>query len=278
MKSSAYNYMYVAVAPHAQIPLHSHDEWEISTVLYGRGRRTLGSSTTAFSLEEVVLVGPKMPHCWEFDSSCVDREGHIVNITIQFPTSFLQGLALAFPELEVEVLLSDPDSRIFVGEAADEMRSLMIKMRTSSQEKRVGMLSRIIMLAATGDSHRTSWHEPNADQQRIQSLEAWMACNFVRRVRVDEAAAHVGMSRSSFCTWHKRATSLTFITALNQYRLQRVAALLSSHTSPVSEIAWTCGFQSIPHFNHLFRRQYGCSPEAYRASHFGTSSKTTTSE
>ena len=34
----------------------------------------------------------------------------------------------------------------------------------------------------------------------------------------------------------------------------------------VTDVAFATGFQSIPHFNHLFKRYTGLTPNGYRAS------------
>jgi AraC-like DNA-binding protein len=42
--------------------------------------------------------------------------------------------------------------------------------------------------------------------------------------------------------------------------------LLHDPSRRVTDVAFDAGFQSIPHFNHLFKRYTGLSPKGYRAS------------
>ncbi|MBL8026833.1 MAG: AraC family transcriptional regulator, partial [Fibrobacteres bacterium] len=51
---------------------------------------------------------------------------------------------------------------------------------------------------------------------------------------------------------------------INNLRMQRVARLLVSSSSNITEIAFECGFNNLSHFNALFMAAYGVSPRVYR--------------
>ena len=58
----------------------------------------------------------------------------------------------------------------------------------------------------------------------------------------------------------------TFTPLLNRECLALAAHMLCTQPQrAVSEVALCSGFNDISHFNHLFRRQYGSTPTAYRA-------------
>jgi AraC-like DNA-binding protein len=66
-------------------------------------------------------------------------------------------------------------------------------------------------------------------------------------------------------------TGSTFSENVNELRLQRAYALLSSapqRRERISDIALRAGFSDIAHFNRLFRRRFGDTPRAIRASQF----------
>lgn len=48
--------------------------------------------------------------------------------------------------------------------------------------------------------------------------------------------------------------------------MHRASELLHDPNRRISEAAFAAGFQSIPHFNHTFKRYTGLNPTAYRAS------------
>jgi len=63
----------------------------------------------------------------------------------------------------------------------------------------------------------------------------------------------------------KRATGLTFTEYVARVRIEKAKTLLLARNRRVSEIAYEVGFQSLTHFNRVFRQIVGQSPSNYRA-------------
>jgi AraC-like DNA-binding protein len=62
----------------------------------------------------------------------------------------------------------------------------------------------------------------------------------------------------------KKATGLTFTDYLSRVRIETAKNLLLNPNLRVSEIACEVGFQSLTHFNCVFRNLTGQSPSRYR--------------
>jgi len=60
---------------------------------------------------------------------------------------------------------------------------------------------------------------------------------------------------------HQGQTPTGFI---NDLRLQRASLLLASTMTPVGEIAYVCGFDSVSYFHRRFRQSFGRTPRAFR--------------
>jgi AraC-like DNA-binding protein/ligand-binding sensor protein len=76
----------------------------------------------------------------------------------------------------------------------------------------------------------------------------------------------VNMSSFYFCKTFKKATGLNFTDYLARMRIERAKELLLNPNARVSEIVFEVGFQSITHFNRIFKRHVGRSPSEYRQS------------
>jgi AraC-like DNA-binding protein len=59
---------------------------------------------------------------------------------------------------------------------------------------------------------------------------------------------------------------MTFSEYVARCHVDRARQLLHDPDLRVTEVAFAAGFQSIPHFNHTFKRYTGLSPKRYRAS------------
>jgi len=79
-----------------------------------------------------------------------------------------------------------------------------------------------------------------------------------------DVAKMVNMSTCHFCKMFKRATGMTFTAYLSLVRVAKAKTLLLNANLRVSEIAFEAGFQSLPHFNRVFRKLAGESPSQYR--------------
>jgi transcriptional regulator GlxA family with amidase domain len=62
----------------------------------------------------------------------------------------------------------------------------------------------------------------------------------------------------------KKSTGLTFTDYLSRVRVEKAKDLLMNPRLRVSDIAYMAGFQSLTHFNRLFRRLTGECPTCFR--------------
>jgi AraC-like DNA-binding protein len=67
-----------------------------------------------------------------------------------------------------------------------------------------------------------------------------------------------------FCKLFKKSTGLTFTEFLNRRRVEKAKNLLLNRNLRISEIAYESGFQSLTHFNRMFRKILGESPSDFR--------------
>lgn len=59
---------------------------------------------------------------------------------------------------------------------------------------------------------------------------------------------------------------MTFTEYVARSRVERASDLLAHPEKQIAESAFACGFESIPHFNRVFKKYTGFTPTQYRAS------------
>ena len=79
-----------------------------------------------------------------------------------------------------------------------------------------------------------------------------------------DVAKAVNTSTFYFCKVFKRMTGINFTDYLSRVRIERAKNLLLNPNLRVSEIAFEVGFQSLTHFNRVFKKIIGQSPTEYR--------------
>jgi AraC-like DNA-binding protein len=89
---------------------------------------------------------------------------------------------------------------------------------------------------------------------------------YSERLGVDDMAGAAGLSRAHFSREFRRAFGESPHAYLLTRRLERAATLLRMTDWTVAEVCVDVGLQSIGSFTTSFKRTYGQTPTAYRAS------------
>ncbi|MBS1887694.1 MAG: helix-turn-helix transcriptional regulator [Actinobacteria bacterium] len=89
---------------------------------------------------------------------------------------------------------------------------------------------------------------------------------YAEPLRVEEMAAAAGLSRAHFSREFRRAFGEPPHAYLLTRRLERAAALLRDTDRSVAEICLDVGLTSVGSFTTSFKRNFGRTPTAYRAS------------
>jgi AraC-like DNA-binding protein len=89
---------------------------------------------------------------------------------------------------------------------------------------------------------------------------------YFEALSVDDLARAAGLSRAHFSREFRRAFGEPPHAYLLTRRLERAAALLRTTDRSIAEVCLAVGLQSVGSFTTSFKRIYGLSPAAYRAS------------
>jgi AraC-like DNA-binding protein/ligand-binding sensor protein len=98
----------------------------------------------------------------------------------------------------------------------------------------------------------------------VRRARAYIAGHHADPITLHEIACAMHVSTFYFCKIFKKATGLTFTEYLGRIRIEKAKNLLLNPHLRVSEIAYTVGFQSLTHFNRIFREITGEAPTGFR--------------
>lgn len=83
-------------------------------------------------------------------------------------------------------------------------------------------------------------------------------------IALSDVAKAVHASTFHFCKTFKKATGFTFTQYVSLVRVAKAKHELANPQKRISEIAYEVGFQSLTHFNRIFRKITGQNPSEYR--------------
>ena len=99
--------------------------------------------------------------------------------------------------------------------------------------------------------------------ERMARARAYLETHFAETLTLDDLAARFGMAGQRFSYCFNRAYGIRPMSFLIALRLERAMQLLQTDML-VKDVARAVGYDDPLYFSRLFKRHYGCSPEAAR--------------
>ena len=96
----------------------------------------------------------------------------------------------------------------------------------------------------------------------LHRIIGWTEEHYMEPIRLEQAAAAIGFTRTYFCTWFRLNTGLTYVQYLNLLRVNNACRLLVQ-TESISSACYNSGFQDMSYFIQVFKKLQGCTPKTY---------------
>jgi transcriptional regulator GlxA family with amidase domain len=93
---------------------------------------------------------------------------------------------------------------------------------------------------------------------------AYIHEHFDQPIDRKELADYAGVSERHLNRCFTQEMGMTPLHYLNRYRIQQAKTLLEQGRLSITEIMCRVGFSESSHFAHVFRREVGLSPSAYK--------------
>lgn len=264
------------ILPHFYTHLHRHEEIQLTLILKGEGTLVVGNNMHPFSANQIYLIGANMPHVFKSDSSYFEHgsDKTVHSLTIFFNTQGKLASLFSLPELKSvysffssnysgfripQHAFADISGRILSIKYASGMDQLMQFFQLL---KSLTAIDHVDPLSNNVEPKDFSDHEG----MRISNIYNYIMQHYNRDLTLEEVAAAAYMTPPAFCRYFKKHTRVTFVTFLNEVRINEACKkLLEGKYDSVSSVAYDCGFNSITNFNRVFKSTTGKSPRAYTA-------------
>lgn len=106
--------------------------------------------------------------------------------------------------------------------------------------------------------------ESHAEPIAVVRAKTFIRENLQEDITLTDVAKAACTSTFYICKLFKRHTGLNLTEYISRLRVERAKELLHNPQARVSEIAYEVGFQSLTHFNRVFRAMVGVSPTCFR--------------
>jgi len=135
---------------------------------------------------------------------------------------------------------------------------------TSRKIESVSELLSIFAEHLSMKSNQIAVQGANSEPPVITRAKKYIEEHHTEDISLGEVAKSVHTSLYYFCKIFKKHTGLHFTEYVSRIRLEKAKNLLLNPNLRISEIAYEVGFQSLTHFNRVFKKIVGQSPTEYR--------------
>lgn len=252
---------------------HYHNNFEISFITEGNGKRIVADSIVDFSPGDLVILGPNIPHVWLADKDIMTPTARKLEMVyLQFTSDIFFPQMTCLPEFtNIKRALNNSERGIQItGHTLYEVSELMLQLPYMKKFERFLHLLKILDIIGrsysnihlASESYMKGRFRPV--NQRIEKVHDFLMTNYQNRINLSELANIVNMAEGSLCRMFRSTTGLSPFEYLNKIRIDFACKLLMDINLNISEISYDCGFLNISHFNKQFRKYTGLTPSLYR--------------
>ena len=161
-------------------------------------------------------------------------------------------------------LLLPPQGR---PESVDRVIILMKQLMDSEKRYHNPVLNRYLtgaILCELQGSMHSDRSQKGSSEQLVSDIDTYISWHLQENLRVSDLAAYFGYNSKYLTTLYHKHTGVALKSHLLSTKLSHAQALLTETTTPVSEIAYSLGWQDVHNFSNCFRVHTGMTPSAYR--------------
>lgn len=257
--------------PHLYNHLHQHPEIQLTVIRESHGTLVAGDYVGPFHAGDVFVIGSNQPHVFRNDEKFFKKRSRAVTITIFFDETTLGHSFWQLPEVKQlqqffktssggyritgkkKKLMGEKLSAIIQAEGIDKLILFLEILKQLGSKKEMQSLS-----APVFQRNIKSY-----DGNRLNKVLEFTFKEFHRNITLKEVASLANLTPEAFCKYFKTRTRKTYISFLNEIRINHACKLLLDDKQ-VADVCYDCGFSNLSNFNRTFKKINKVSPGEYR--------------
>ncbi|MGV8095491.1 MAG: helix-turn-helix domain-containing protein [Mangrovibacterium sp.] len=252
---------------------HYHNNFEISFITEGTGKRIVADSIEEFQPGDLVFIGRNLPHVWIADKETRTPSNRTLEMVfLQFTSNVLSPQLLALPEFaHVKRALEFSERGIqIVGQTLNEVSEIMLQLPYLESFERMLHFFKLMDIIGKSDSNIQLASKEymkmrfTTGNRRIAAIHDYLMNNYREDVDLKRLAALVSMAEGSLCRFFRMHMGMTIFEYLNKIKVELACKLLMDPDLKIVEVCLDSGFNNLSHFNKQFRKTTGVTPKEYR--------------
>ena len=257
--------------PHLYNHLHQHPEIQLTVIKESHGTVIAGDYVGPFHAGDVFVIGSNQPHVFRNDEKFFKKKSKAIAITIFFDQT---TLGEKFWQMQETKSLQQ-----FFNNSTGGFRIIGKKKKLLSEKlfniaNAEGIERLIIFLEIINELKSRKELQPLSkpiiqrniktyDGNRLNKIIEFTFREFQRIITLNEVAALANLTPEAFCKYFKTRTRKTYVSFLNEIRINHACRLLTEEKS-IGDICYDSGFTNLSNFNRIFRKIRKMSPGEWR--------------
>ncbi len=254
--------------------VHFHNAYEIALILKGKGKRIVGDNIDYFSDNDIVLIGPNLPHVTSNHRlyNSAKKINDLSAIVVYFnPNWFTQNILTSSDFTKINQLIDKMSRGVEVlGNTKKKVTNSLKELKSLQGLGKVIKLWEVLYLISESEEYKclaSESYSSNPMQQqtdRLDKVHQYVKNRYADLIKLADISAVVNMTPSSFCKYFKSNTGKTFTDYINEVRIGQACKLLYNFEMTISEVCYSCGYNNLTNFNRNFKRYTKRTPSEYR--------------
>ena len=251
---------------------HIHKFYEILYVYSGERTITINNSlTSTLDMNNIAFVRP-----YQFHKTETNKGTPYKRILINFTYDFIktdddilnQKMLVCFNSQNSTVSFNPSQIR----DINEIFQKILYEYNSNSDDFAMhiikNLLSQLLLTASRSFSSKDAGNHSQLTvspyYSDIYKISEYVKNNYSNKLTLDILSQEFNMSKFTISREFSKVMGCSFPTYLNNLRIRKSINLLINTKDKITTIAHECGYDSIKHFNRIFKSQFDISPSEYR--------------
>ena len=233
---------------------HYHNNFEISFITEGSGKRIVADSIEEFQPGDLVFIGSSIPHVWIADKEqrlLSDRTLEMVYLQFSSYIFFPQLLALPeFKNVKRALEMSERGIQV-VGQTLNEVSEIMLQLPYLKGFDRINYFFRLMDIIGKSESNISLASDDFMRKQfkpanrRIGLLHDYLMNHYREEIDLQQLAGLVSMAEGSLCRFFKMNVGISVFEYLNRIKVEFACKLLMDPEMGIVDVCLDSGFNNL---------------------------------
>ena len=257
--------------PYLYNHLHQHPEIQLTLVKESHGTLIAGDYVGPFHAGDVFVIGSNQPHVFRNDEKYFKKKSKAVAITVFFDETTLGEKFWQLQETKTlqQFFRNSQGGYRITGKKKRSLAEKLMSISNADGIERLIIFLKIISELSTRKEMQAlskpviQRNIKTYDGTRLNKILEFTFKEFQRTITLQEVSGLANLSPEAFCKYFKTRTRKTYVSFLNEIRVNHACRLLSEDRS-IADICYDSGFTNLSNFNRIFKRIKKLSPGEWR--------------